>query len=73
MILLRHILSAFLFTATVASASDPAPVAAPAKKKNWSAPAQKIYAQALADRILKDHPELISVTLQGNQIGRAHV
>jgi len=44
---------------------------APAKKKNWTAPAQKIYAQALADRILKEHPELISVTLQGNPPGAA--
>jgi hypothetical protein len=47
------------------------PVAAPAKKKNWAAPAQKIYAQQLADRILAAHPELISVTLQGNPPGAA--
>lgn len=52
-------------------AADPAPVAAPAKKKNWTAPAQKIYAQQLADRILQAHPELISVTLQGNPPGAA--
>lgn len=65
------LLSALVVAAAVASA-NPAPVAtAPAKKKNWTAPAQKIYAQALADRILAAHPELISVTLQGNPPGAA--
>ena len=41
------------------------PAAPPAKKKNWTAPAQKIAAQQLADRVLAAHPELISITLQG--------
>ena len=68
---LRPVLSAFLLTAAFASAADPAPAAAPAKKKNWTAPAQKIHAQALADQILKAHPELISVTLQGHPPGAA--
>jgi ABC-type glycerol-3-phosphate transport system substrate-binding protein len=44
---------------------------APAKKKNWTAPAQKIYAQELADKVLADHPELISVTFQGQPPGTA--
>lgn len=47
------------------------PAAPPAKKKNWTAPAQKIYAQQLSDKIMKEHPELISVTLQGNPPGAA--
>lgn len=65
LVILGLVASAGLF------AADPAPVAAPAKKKNWTAPAQKIYAQQLADRILQAHPELISVTLQGNPPGAA--
>lgn len=48
-----------------------APAAAPVKRKNWTAPAQKIYAQALADKIMQAHPELISVTLQGTPPGAA--
>ncbi|TMA74102.1 MAG: hypothetical protein E6J58_18225 [Deltaproteobacteria bacterium] len=35
------------------------------KKKNWTAPAEKIRAQALADEIMSQHPELISVTFHG--------
>jgi hypothetical protein len=35
------------------------------KKKNWTAPAEKIRAQALADEIMSKHPELISVTFHG--------
>ncbi|MEN9638049.1 MAG: hypothetical protein RL077_6453 [Verrucomicrobiota bacterium] len=53
----------------LAAAETPAP--APAKRKNWTAPAQKIYAQQLSDKIMKEHPELISVTLQGNPPGAA--
>lgn len=36
-----------------------------APKKNWSQPAQKIYAQALSDEIMAKHPELQSVTFHG--------
>ena len=40
--------------------------AAPEKpKKNWTPPAEKIYAQQLADEIMAHHPELISVTFHG--------
>jgi len=35
------------------------------KKKNWTAPAEKIRAQALADEIMSKHPELVSVTFHG--------
>ena len=39
--------------------------AAAAEPKNWSPPAHKIYAQQLADATMKEHPELLSVTLHG--------
>lgn len=67
---LSKLLCAFLLAAGVLHAAAPA-AATPVKKKNWIAPAQKIYAQALADKILAAHPELISVTLQGNPPGAA--
>src|ERR1700681_62606 len=47
--------------ATAAMAADAAP-SAPQKAKNWTAPAAKIYAQALSDEIMAKHPELISGT-----------
>src|SRR5258706_13224197 len=34
-------------------------------KKNWTAPAQKIYGQKLVDDDMKKHPELLSITLHG--------
>jgi len=34
-------------------------------QKNWTPPAQKIYAQKLSDETMARHPELISVTLHG--------
>ena len=36
-----------------------------APAKNWAAPAQKIYAQALSDRTMAAHPDLLSVTFHG--------
>jgi hypothetical protein len=33
--------------------------------KNWAPPPYKIYAQKLADQIMAEHPELISVTFHG--------
>ena len=65
-----RILCSILLVSCALSAAETAP-AAPAKRKNWTAPAQKIHAQELADRILQDHPELISVTFQGNPPGAA--
>ncbi len=38
---------------------------AQAAEKNWTAPAQKIYAQKLSDETMKAHPELLSFTLHG--------
>ena len=73
-LLCAFLLAAALVTSAPLFAAAPAATpaaAAPVKKKNWTAPAQKIYAQALADKILAAHPELISVTLQGNPPGAA--
>lgn len=61
-------LAKFAYPAIVASAFALAALAhaAPEKpKKNWHPPAQKIYAQRLADGIMARHPELISVTFHG--------
>ena len=41
------------------------PFAADPPKKNWTAPAQKIYGQQLSDETMKAHPELLSITLHG--------
>ena len=35
------------------------------KGKNWTPPPGKVYAQQLSDQIMKEHPELISVTFHG--------
>lgn len=43
------------------------------KKKNWTAPAQKIYGQQLSDETMKAHPELLSVTLHGVPPGMSEV
>ncbi len=42
-------------------------------KKNWTAPAQKIYAQQLSDETMKKHPELLSITLHGVPPGQKEV
>jgi len=55
---------ALSLASTTAGAQTP-PAAAPPKPKNWTAPAQKIYAQTLAEQIMAKHPELISVTFHG--------
>lgn len=47
-----------LSCASNASAAEPV-------KKNWTPPAQKIYAQALSDETMAAHPELLSVTFHG--------
>lgn len=33
--------------------------------KNWTPPAYKIYAQTLSEKIMAEHPELLSVTFHG--------
>lgn len=55
---LLKLLGALLLGATLLHAAD-------APKKNWTAPAQKIYAQQLSDEIMASHPELISITFHG--------
>ncbi|HYR55568.1 MAG TPA: hypothetical protein VEM39_05585, partial [Myxococcaceae bacterium] len=63
---LAKFLIAAVFTLSFASVvSAQTPPAAPPKAKNWTAPAQKIYAQVLSDEIIAKHPELISVTFHG--------
>jgi hypothetical protein len=44
-----------------------------ARAKNWSPPTAKIYAQALSDQIMAQHPELLSVTFHGSPPGIAGV
>ncbi|MDB5026422.1 MAG: hypothetical protein JWO66_111 [Candidatus Eremiobacteraeota bacterium] len=39
--------------------------AAGAAEKNWTAPKAKLYAQALSDQTMAQHPELLSVTFHG--------
>ena len=41
--------------------------------KNWTAPAQKIYAQTLSDETMAAHPELQSVTFHGVPPGMTKV
>jgi hypothetical protein len=60
------LLCAFASSATAHVAAETAPVApAPEKPKNCTPPAQKIYAQTLADQIMAKHPEWLSVTFHG--------
>jgi hypothetical protein len=47
--------------------------AADAPQKNWTPPAQKIYAQKLSDETMAQHPELLSITLHGVPPGQADV
>ena len=59
-------LSTLLATTIVLLATPFALAAGPLPAgKNWAGPARKIYAQQLSDQIMKEHPELISVTLHG--------
>lgn len=47
--------------------------AADPPKKNWTPPAQKIYAQKLSDETMARHPELLSITLHGVPPGQENV
>jgi hypothetical protein len=60
-----------LMLGVIALSAAETPAAPPAKKKNWTAPAGKNYAQTLCDQIMASHPELLSVTMQGNPPGAA--
>jgi hypothetical protein len=65
--ILRFLLALLLGVIALSAADTPA--APSAKKKNWTAPAAKIHAQALCDGIMAAHPELLSVTMQGTPPG----
>ncbi len=64
------ILPAALAASLIASA---AAAQAPAPAKNWTPPAQRIYAQVLSDRTMAAHPELLSVTFHGVPPGQHDV
>ncbi len=51
-------------TQAIPASAQPA-TSASAHAKNWTPPAYKIYAQTLADEVMKAHPELLSFTLHG--------
>ena len=46
---------------------------APAVSKNWTPPAARIVAQALSDRIMAEHGELLSVTFHGTPPGTSGI
>ncbi|WP_118184502.1 hypothetical protein [Paraburkholderia phosphatilytica] len=62
-----------LTSAYATYAADAAPVAPPPPDahKNWTPPTAKIYGQKLADQVMKEHPELVSVTFHGVPPGAA--
>ncbi len=59
------IICALLLSATALWAVD--------AKKNWKAPAHKIYAQQLSDEIMTNNPDLISITFHGVPPGLSKV
>jgi hypothetical protein len=52
---------------------NPAAWGADPPQKNWTPPAQKIYAQKLSDDTMAKHPELLSITLHGVPPGKDNV
>lgn len=58
-------MTSFLKLLCLLSLGCAAVFAAEPPKKNWTAPAYKLYGQQLCDEIMAQHPELISVTLHG--------
>ena len=66
-----RLLSAALLVGAVLC--SPLGLAADAKAKNWTAPAHKIYAQALSDQIMAAHSDLLSVTFHGVPPGMKEV
>jgi hypothetical protein len=60
------VIFAFILGASALCAAD-------APKKNWTAPAHKLYAQVLSDEIMAAHPELISITFHGVPPGMSKV
>ena len=64
-----------LAVALATSVALPSPLlwAQDKSRKNWTAPAQKIYGQKLVDEDMKKHPELLSITLHGVPPGEKDV
>ncbi|GAB3627653.1 hypothetical protein PTE30175_02346 [Pandoraea terrae] len=60
-----------LSTVSALCTAQAAPAPAPEKAKNWTPPSTKIYAQVLSEKIMKAHPELISITFHGVPPGAA--
>ena len=58
---------------TTFAVATPALWAQDKPKKNWTAPAQKIYGQKLVDDDMKKHPDLLSITLHGTPPGQKDV
>lgn len=68
--------AALCFSAATASAQAvPAngTVGTAATPKNWTAPSHRMLAQALVDETMAKHPELLSLTLQGEPPGHKDV
>ncbi len=65
-------LTKFAFAALIATSAATSLWAAD-RPKNWTPPTAKIYAQVLSDRIMAEHPELISVTFHGVPPGMKEV
>ena len=62
---MASIAKSILAIALASSVTLGASKAGAAAEKNWTPPATKIYAQALSDQIMAQHPELLSVTFHG--------
>ena len=59
--------------AASAALATPAVLAADPPKKNWKAPAHKMYGQVLVDEQMAKHKELLSVTLHGTPPGEKDI
>ena len=76
---LARIIGATLLGATLAASVTPSWAQAPAapapaaSKKNWTAPAHKMYGQVLVDEQMARHKDLLSVTLHGTPPGQKDV
>lgn len=67
--LARLVIAAILGASVVAAPAVMAQGATPPIEKSWHAPNYKMLSQAITDEIMATHPELLSVTLQGNPPG----
>ena len=66
---LSRIISALALASVVLASAS----AVRAADKNWTPPAQKIYAQVLAEQTMAAHPDLLSVTFHGVPPGLSKV